>query len=366
MCFFSHGSLPGLKNHSDKANMNYFVHVNWNILISLFLLASACATSPTVITELSRAEPALSWPLPPEDPKIQYLRSIATPADLGITKSFFRKVFEFFVGQTDERIQQPYGVTADAQGRIYIADSALRTVHVFDLPGQKYWSIPGTSRQEFQFPVGVACDPQGRLYVSDAQAQTVIAFDQDGRALLTITEGLQRPAGLAFNLANNRLYVADVLRHEILVYDTSGKLNFSFGGRGAQDGRLNFPTNIAVDHEGRVYVTDSLNFRVQIFQPDGSFLAKFGRLGDATGDLPRPKGIGVDSEGHIYLVEGLYDVVNVFDQQGRLLLTFGHPGAGRGEFWLATGLFVDVKDRIYVADSYNSRVQVFQYLRGGR
>jgi len=354
-----------LKNRNDQARLGHLPQVIQIILISLLLLASGCASSPAVTRELSRAEPALVWPLPPEDPKIEYLRSVATPEDLGITKSFFRKVFEFFVGKTDERIQQPYGVTADAEGRIYIADSALRVVHVFDLPGEKYWSIRGTSRQEFQFPVGVALDSQGRLYVSDAGAQSVISFDRDGKALRTITEGLQRPAGLAVNLTNNRLYVADARRHEILVYDANGQLNFSFGGRGAENGRLNFPTNIAVDREGKVYVTDSLNFRVQIFQPDGTFLAKFGRLGDALGDIPRPKGIGVDSEGHIYLVEGLYDVVNVFNQQGHLLLSFGNPGAGRGEFWLATGLFVDGKDRIYVADSYNSRVQVFQYLRNG-
>jgi DNA-binding beta-propeller fold protein YncE len=337
-----------------------------SILSFLIALGSGCASAPGVPRELRLAQPAIVWPSPPEDPKIQYMRSLSGPEDLGITKSFFRKVVEFFFGKTEEKIHQPYGVAADAAGRIYIADSALKVVHVFDQPGEKYWAIPGTSRHAFQAPIGIALDPEGQVYVSDAERRMIFGFDRGGDSFMTIEEGLQRPAGLAFNSKNNFLYVADVLRHEVLVYDRSGKLMFTFGGHGASDGRLNFPTNLAVDREGNIYVTDAMNFRIQIFRPDGSFMSKFGRSGDAVGDLPRPKGIGIDSEGHIYLVEGLYDVVNVFDRQGRLLLTFGNPGSGRGEFWLATGLYVDDKDQIYVADSFNSRVQIFQYLRNGR
>lgn len=342
----------------------------WTRRLTLMCAALAlmwgCASSRLVPEELRRTEPTLVWPHPPEDPKIQYIRSISTPADLGITKSFLKKVVEFFFGSGDERIHQPYGVAADSSGRIYIADSALRVVHTFDVAQGQYSSIKGSRQQEFKFPVGLALDPQARLYVSDAESGAVFGFDRDGRSFLTITEGLQRPAGLAFNPTNGLLYVVDVGRHEILAYDSKGKLALVFGGRGTENARLNFPTNIAIDPRGTVYVSDALNFRVQLFRSDGTFISNFGRLGDAIGDLARPKGIGIDSQGHVYLVEGLYDVVNVFEPQGQLLMSFGNAGAGRGEFWLATGIFVDPKDRIYVADSYNSRVQVFQYLHDGR
>ncbi len=361
--------------HGLKSAMSNMVSVRHGVVFNmiavsfgslLLTLISGCAISQAVPEELRGVEPTLVWPHPPEDSKIQYVKSISTPGDVGITKSFFRKVVEFFFGKTDERMHQPYGVTVDSSGRIYIADSALRVVHVFDVAGAKYWSIRGSSQQEFQYPMGVAVDPEGRLYVSDAERRTVIGFDRGGSAFLTIAEGLQRPAGLAFNPTNHLLYVVDVVRHEVLAYDLKGKLVFTFGGRGAENARFNFPTNIAIDRRGTIYVCDALNFRVQIFQSDGTFISNFGRLGDALGDFARPKGIGIDSEGHIYLVEGLYDVVNVFDREGQLLLTFGNAGAGRGEFWLATGIYVDQKDRIYVADSFNSRVQIFQYLDHGR
>ena len=56
-------------------------------------------------------------------------------------------------------------------------------------------------------------------------------------------------------------------------------------------------------------------------------------------------------------------MVQIFERDGRFLLAVGGSGSGPGSFWLPTGLHVDAEDRVYVADSYNSRVQIFQYLR---
>jgi len=298
----------------------------------LLALVLGCAGSQGIPKELSAAGPILVWPLPPEDPKIQYVSSIASPEDLGISKGFFKKVFEFFFGKTEERIQQPYGVTADSDGRIYIADSALRVVHVFDMPEQKYWSIRGTNREEFQFPVGVTVDRERRLYVTDAERKAVIGFDRGGSAFATITEGLQRPAGLAFNATNNLIYVVDVVRHEVLVYDLKGKLMFTFGGRGAEQARLNFPTNIAIDREGRVYISDAMNFRVQIFRSDGTFISNFGRLGDAVGDLAR------ETRDYVPRVLERYDrLKEEFEKGVEVRLELMHRDAGRDGKSLAGG-----------------------------
>ncbi|MEQ1729621.1 MAG: 6-bladed beta-propeller, partial [Vicinamibacterales bacterium] len=54
----------------------------------------------------------------------------------------------------------------------------------------------------------------------------------------------------------------------------------------------------------------------------------------------------------------------IFDDQGQLLLFVGAGGRNPGEFFLPAGMSVDEQDRLYVADQGNSRVQVFQYLKG--
>jgi DNA-binding beta-propeller fold protein YncE len=332
----------------------------------ILLGAAVAALAPGALAEVAAPPTPIVWPPPPEPARIQYLGALQGAQDLKRGKSFLRRVVEMVAGAKPQPIRQPYGVTEDADGRIYVADPAARIVHIFDQERQQYAALRGPGREGFRYPVGVSTDDRGRLFVSDAERAMVVVFDRSRRPVLTITDSLLRPAGLAFNPTNRLLYVVDVLRHRVLAYDSSGRRVLAFGTHGSGAGQLSYPTNVAVGAGGRVLVTDALNFRVQIFSPQGIYVTGFGRLGDALGDLARPKGIGVDSEGHIYVVEGLYDVVNVFDTQGRLLLSFGGPGSRPGQFWLASGLYVDRKDRIIVADCYNGRVQMFQYLKGAR
>jgi sugar lactone lactonase YvrE len=331
-------------------------------ILAVFMV-NGCAPVRSV-PELPQTKVELVWPSPPEIPRIKYLASIATPTDLGVTKSFFRRVWEFFVGEEEENIVKPYGIHTDQEERIYVVDSSARVVHVFDRKGQSYRRIGDPKK--LKFPIDVAIGPKGQILVSDAELGVVLQFDSDGTLLKEIGAGyLTRPAGIAYNPKNGLLYVVDVSQHQVLAFDPQGQVRHRVGRRGEANGEFNFPTNITVDKGGFLYVTDSLNFRVQIFDSEGNFVAKFGQAGDALGYFSKPKGVALDSEGHIYVVEGLYDTVLIFDQKGRLLLNFGNAGAGAGQFWLATGIFIDAQDRIYVADSYNQRIQLFQYLKAG-
>jgi DNA-binding beta-propeller fold protein YncE len=305
----------------------------------------------------------LVWPLPPEAPRIEYLRAVATADDMDAGPGFFGRVAQIFVGQgQQDRVRQPYGITVDAAQRVYVADQASRAVHVFDPLDNGYRIHHGTSESEFLTPVGVAVDSAGRIYVADSEAGAVVAMDRDGRELLRLGDPLLRPAGIAVHPTDGSLLVTDVLQHSVLVFNSRGELLREIGTRGTEDGRFNFPTNVTVARDGTIYVTDSMNFRVQAFRPDGTFLRSFGQVGAHHGQMARPQGVGVDSDGHVYVVEGLFDAINVFDDRGRHLLTFGSPGRGPGQFWLATGLHVDGQDRVYVSDSFNGRIQVFQYL----
>lgn len=311
------------------------------------------------------AEPELVWPLPPEPPRIKYLMSLSSSQDVGAPRSWLRRIWRHLVGSEEERMVKPYGVVTSGDGRrVYVADTAARRVHRFDLQEGRYRQISETPEGRLLSPIGVALDRSERLYVSDSVLKRVYVYDREGRPRGVIGQGeeLERPTGLAIDPREGRLYLADTLAHKVWVYDLRGKLRYAFGKRGSSPGEFNFPTNLFVDREGRVYVTDSMNFRVQMFDKRGQYLAGFGRLGDGVGDFSNPKGIAVDSQGHIYVVDALFDAVQIFDRQGRILLSFGSPGQGPGDFWLPAGLHIDPQDRIYVADSYNRRVQVFRFL----
>ncbi len=307
----------------------------------------------------------VSWPPPPQTPRIRLIRSISGPADIGIRKSWFKRAVDTLLGkeEIEESILKPYGIFADDR-RIYVTDTGTHFLHVFDLKSGTYFQIGKAKEAELVSPIGVAVDDRsGEIYLSDSVLHEVFVFDSEGKYLREIgsPELFVRPAGIA--LSGEKIYVVDTHGHQVLVFlKKNGELISRFGGHGTGDGEFNYPTNIFI-RNGLIYIVDSMNFRVQIFGMDEKFLSAFGKLGDGSGDFAMPKGIAADSEGHVYVADAQFDTVQIFDREGRLLLNFGNTGRGPGEMILPAGVFIDRKDTVYVADSYNNRVQVFQYLK---
>jgi DNA-binding beta-propeller fold protein YncE len=280
-------------------------------------------------------------------------------------KSWLRKTMDTLMGkdETVEMLLRPYGVFADA-ARIYVTDPGTRLLHVFDMKARKYLKIKQADKKELLSPIGVAVDINGDIYLSDSVLKRIFLFNREGKYLKDIgsDEVFIRPAGIA--LDGERLYVVDTHGHRIGVFSkTDGSFLFSFGKDGSRKGDFHYPTNIFIGKDGLLYIADSMNFRVQIFDRDGHFISTFGKHGDGSGDFSKPRGIAVDSDGHVYVVDALFDTVQVFDKDGRLLLAFGKTGREKGEMILPAGLFIDGEDRIYAADSYNNRVQIFQYMK---
>jgi DNA-binding beta-propeller fold protein YncE len=330
----------------------------------LFLGPQACVKDTHIATE---SLPDIVWPPPPEIPRIRFVGVVSKPQDLQIRPGVFRRFFDYLTGKTEVPMVAPYGVETDSAGRLYVVDTFLRTVHVFDVKGSAYYSFP-SDKANLVSPIDIAIEnTRGSIYVSDSKEGVVKIFKDAGKKFVgEVGKGvLARPTGIAVNQKTSELLVVDTLNATVFRFDLADhKLKGKFGGSGKAQGELNFPTNIFVNSDGIIFATDSLNFRIQEFTPDGEFLRGFGSIGNGPGHFSRPKGVAVDSDGNIYVVDGLFDNVQIFDLDSRLLMAFGRPGNGYGEFWLPTGIFIDPSDRIYVSDSYNKRVQIFQYLKG--
>ncbi len=323
---------------------------------SLFQVADAAA-------EKTVSSPWV-WPLPPEQPRVQHIKTVITPQDLGVKKGFFAKLWEFIAGEdTVDRILSPHGVVSDGEGKVYVADWGAASIHFFDFEKKKYDQFSKTKQGRLVSPIGVALDADGLLYVTDSVLRRVFVFSGTKNKRVIGDDTLLRPTGIAVNKKEKTLYVVDTHGHRVEAFDLEGKKLFSFGKQGGGEGDFNYPTHIALDAAGDVYVMDALNFRVQIFDTRGKFLSQFGGNGTSIHDFMKPKGIAVDREGHIWISDGLRSSIQIFDRQGRLLLIFGRTGIGPGQFNVPAGLFIDSKDRLFVADSYNYRVQMFQYLK---
>ena len=310
------------------------------------------------------------WPLPPEQPRVRYVMTLRGVADFAPPKkpSRWRKALlgEDTTQKPLESMAKPYGIAVAPTGEVYVTDTSSGRVFVFNEAAKTVTFVGTSGTGRVTKPIGVAVDADGRVFVADSALGRVFGYAQDGSLAVAIGRDgeFQNASGLAIDRENKLLYVADSKKHQVLCYSSvDGAAVRVIGERGSDPGMFNFPTNLAVDREGRLYVADTLNFRVQVFDKNGSHLRSIGGIGDTPGRLNRPKGVGVDSEGHIYVADASFNNFQIFDLDGNILLFVGMAGREVGEFILPAGLYVDHQDRIYVADQGNGRVQVFQYVK---
>lgn len=311
--------------------------------------------------EPAGASPPRVWPAPPAEPRITYVRSIAGPADLGFRPSGWNRLANLVTGgnKGKEKLAKPFGVALDESDNLCVTDTGTGQVWYFDLARKRMQIWERVGSYTFPSPVAIA-KRKGRIYVADSVLQKVIVFDERGTLSVVVSQNLIRPAGLA--VSDEKLFVADTATHQIAVFSLNGQFLGQFGKRGEAPGEFNFPTHLTLDTGGSLWVTDSMNARILKFDPAGQFQNQIGRAGDSSGHLSRPKGVAVDCSGHIYVVDALFDNFQIFNSQGDFLLAVGAAGSGAGEFWLPAGIAISRDQKIYVADGYNGRIQVFQYL----
>ena len=327
------------------------------ILFALLLIF--CSLQAKEIKETQR----LVWPPAPSEAKIEYAFSFTKQEDLKIEKGFFTKIWEFFAGSDDRALMKPFGMHTHGK-RIYVTDIGARALFVFDRKKKKMEIIEGAKEQRFVSPVDVDTDSKGNIYVSDSVLGAVYVFDDDGDFIRKIDAQIQRPTGIAVSEKLDRLYVVDVLASRIHIYSLKGKYVKSIGKHGIGDAEFNRPTYLTIGQNGDLYVADSMNNRVQILDSEGGFIRKFGQTGNSMGDMPSPRGIALDRDENIFVVDTLFNAIQIFNKNGELLLTLGSYGNQKGEFAIPEDITISDENDIYIADSYNMRVQALKELPG--
>jgi DNA-binding beta-propeller fold protein YncE len=342
------------------------------ILLAIALALGGCAMSQKQQTKIPDD---LIFPPPPEEPRYYFERSIHSSADVKVDTTA-EKLERTLTGASKFGVgmSKPYSI-AVRHGVVYVGDTVNRSVHVFDIPGGDYFKI-GEEEDEngngkLQMPLGITLDKDGNLYVFDGKLKEIIEYDSKGKFIRTIGDPNQyaRPAGLAINPENTRLYAVDIggsssNEHRILVYDlATGKHLFDIGKRGTDKGEFNLPRDVAFSPDGsKMYVVDGGNFRVQVFTQDGKFLSTFGAIGRQPGQFARPKEVSVDPEGNIYVVDATFGNFQIFNAKGQLLLFIGTRSNtdAPAKFSLPAGIAVDDDGRIYVTDQFFRKVDVFR------
>jgi hypothetical protein len=202
-------------------------------------------------------------------------------------------------GEDDE--ENFFGVTTDAEtgpdGRVYLLDNQLSTVHVYEADGTFVGQIgrEGEGPGEFRYPTGFARLADGALAVTQGMGGRIVVIEEDGTPRTSLIPGDAAAGGFQtfFDIRTRGPHMVlcaagmvfgeegmNETRH-LSAYDAAKE---SFGTRyweqtGVRD--MSKPRFIEkdeyfaqnrydVDDEGRVYVAEKRNaYEISVYSPDG-------------------------------------------------------------------------------------------------
>jgi uncharacterized protein (TIGR03437 family) len=308
-------------------------------------------------------------------------------------------------------LNQPLGVALDRLGNLYIPDTGTERVRKV-APSGVIATFAGTgvggyvsdnvpaATAELYSPMGVTTDAYGDVYIADTYNHRIREVVQNGiivtyagtgtggsgpEDLLAAQTQLRGPRGVCTS-RTGVVYVVDTSNNRVLsappaglVENAAGNGTAGFAGDGgpASTAELNQPGACAVDSAGNLFIADTLNHRIAEVTPNGIIAtvagtgqAGFGADGSAavSAALNTPRGLAVDDNGNIFIADTGNNVIRQVMPDGTIYTIAGQAAAaagfaGDGGMALAAllnapaGIVEDGSGALYFADTNNNRVR---------
>lgn len=221
-----------------------------------------------------------------------------------------------------------------------------------------------------QQPTGVAVAADGTLYVIDMARNHIRVFDPDGNPLATWGEEGSEPGQFRFSLFQDigaagdlavgpggSLYVADTFNNRIQKLAADGTFLLAWGDGGSGPGRIFEPSGVGVDAAGQVYVAEASG--VEIFAADGQFLEGWEAIQADGAPLTQAADVAIDAAGRVWVTDGSLHRLVSLNADGTVRGTFGSIGDDMGELHDPLGVTIDETGNVYVAEAGGDRVQIF-------
>jgi predicted secreted protein len=223
------------------------------------------------------------------------------------------------------KLNQPLGITVDASGNLYIADTYNQVIRKVDAGTGFITTVAGNGH------LSAAGDGKG-------------TFSGDGGP--ATSAGLSLPYAVAFDATAN-MYIPDSANNRVRMVTPAGVIG-TFAGTGAAGGsgnggpanaaQLNAPTGVALDPAGNVYIADTQNTAIRKVKADSGEMTLLvsnansntlsnGTLG--TVQIYAPVGLFVDGKGDVYFADFYYMLVEeILSNQSVRNFTFTPVQAG--------------------------------------
>jgi outer membrane protein assembly factor BamB len=315
------------------------IEVNYFVFIVLLLSSCKLFTTTNPLPEVK-----VIFPSPPDTARIQFLKSIASSESVTGGQSKFKT---FVFGKEElQLIMKPSGVFMK-NGKIYVCDIGVKAIEIIDLERGRFDIFNPGGKGELKLPLGCFVDENERLYVADGNRHQIVVFDQNGAYLSSFGDSANfRPTSVF--VSGGKIWVSNVKDHAIHVYNQNTYAlirKFPDGDEGTP-GFLNQPTSVFVTDD-KIYVSDFGDFRIKTYNHNYEFIESIGSYGKMPGQFARPKHIAVDSNGFLYVVDAAFENVQIFNKNGELMMPFGGPYTGPGYMSLPIGITIDYEGTHY-------------------
>ena len=310
---------------------------------------------------------------------------------------------------TSASLDKPAGVVLDAAGNLYVADQAnnrIRKVNFngisLSVVGNGYKTYAGdggaATNASLNGPFGVTFDAFGNTYIADTGNNRIRKVDTYGIIITVAGNGISTfagdggaatsaslagPTGVTFDAFGN-MYIADTANDRIRKVDTNGIITtvvgngiFGFSGDGAAatNASLYLPYGGAFDASGNLYIPDEQNNRIRKVDTNGIITTVAGNgnhgcsgdNGAATNaSLFNPKGVALDASGNLYISDWINNRIRKVDTNGIITTVAGNGNNGySGDGGAATnaslneplGIAFDTAGNMYIADWQNNRIR---------
>jgi uncharacterized protein (TIGR03663 family) len=279
-------------------------------------------------------------------------------------------------------LNQPRGITIAKDGTIYIADAGNHRVLHLTSKGKiiEEWGAGGEiidntvmAEGHFNQPWGLTVDDSGDVYVADTWNHRIQKFSAEGDLITTWgyfnnvptdTYGMWGPRDVVVDLDDN-LLVSDTGNKRVLVFNENGDFIHQIGEAGFLLGQFDEPVGLAISPvTGDLYVADTWNQRVQRFErtDSGQYAISLnwdidGWFGQALDNKPF---IAVDKYDQIFVADPESARILVFSNQGEIIGYLGTFESGADSFGLVSGVATDNQGGLWAVDSSKNRILYFK------
>ncbi|SDP88813.1 NHL repeat-containing protein [Mucilaginibacter sp. OK268] len=286
----------------------------------------------------------------------------------------------------------PQGLTIDAAGNIYVADSFNSAIRKVTTAGV-VTTLSGTgsigyidgpiASAKFYAPQSLVADAAGNIYVADFGNNMIRKISADGIVSTLAGSGdagyvdgtgnkatFNSPRGLALDGQGN-LYVADQGNNLIrkvtaagVVTTIAGKTTAGYADNAtATTAQFNQPNGIALDAQGNIYVADLQNYAIRKITAAGVVTTVVGGL-KLSALISNPGALTFDAKGNLFISDQNGRVLELTTNKVLLSLAGKTATAGFADgqgtsalFNAPQGLVADASGNIWISDSNNNRIR---------